>query len=272
MRISAIQMNVRTGDVQENIEAALEGIEGAASDGARVAVLPELWTAGYVWLAGADYTGPREALEVAESFADSSALFAMREAARQYEMWLVAGSLPELHADRVYNTSVVIDPAGSIVHRYRKIHLIHLMKEPDHLAPGQACDTLAIDEITAGIVICYDLRFPELMRQLALRGAEMIIVPAQWPEPRIDHWVTLLRARAIENQCFVVGANRVGAGGGSKFPGASMIVGPTGKILARGGEEPCVLSANLEMDRLREIRQFLPVFRDRRPEAYRVDR
>ena len=268
MRVSVVQMDVITGDTRANLGTALRGIGDAAEAGAEVVLLPELWTAGYVWLAGADYRGPRDALDVAEDVATEEVLSVLGDRAKETGIWLVAGSLPELTEEGIRNTAPVIDARGEVVHQYSKVHLIDLMKEPDHLVAGDRCETFALGPWRAGVMICYDLRFPELARGLAVDGAGVIFLPAQWPEPRIDHWKTLVRARAIENQCYVVACNRVGIGGADRFPGESMIVDPVGKVLARGGEGPCVLTVQIDVNVVRKTREFLPCLEDRRPEVY----
>ncbi|MFO8061260.1 MAG: carbon-nitrogen family hydrolase [Bacillota bacterium] len=268
MRVSAVQMDVITGNTAANLEAALRGIEEAAGSGAEVITLPELWTAGYVWLAGSDYTGPREAEQTAEAAAREEVLSVLGGVARDEGVWLVAGSLPEITDRGIRNTAFVIDPGGEIIHRYSKVHLIHLMGEPANLIAGDDCGTFSLGQWRAGVMICYDLRFPELARKLALDGAGVIFIPAQWPAPRIDHWIALVQARAIENQCYVVACNRVGVGGADRFPGHSMIVDPSGQVLARGGEGPCVLTATMDADAVRRTREFLPCLGDRRPDVY----
>ncbi len=265
-------MDVVMGEPATNRGSAFRGIGEAVEAGADVVVLPELWTSGYVWLGGEDYEGPREAAAMAEDPGEGHTIPRFQEVVSREGIWLVAGSLLEADEGRVYNTSFVIDPRGDVVHRYRKVHLIGLMEEPRHLAAGDSAGIFEMHGWDAGVMICYDLRFPELARSLALQGAEVLFVPAQWPTPRIGHWEILVRARAVENQCFVVACNRVGVGGSDTFPGVSMIVGPAGEVLARGGEATCVLTAELDMDALKDIRDLLPVFSDRRPDLYHRDR
>lgn len=272
MKVAVVQMDVAMGEPATNRGSAFRGIGEAVDAGADVVVLPELWTSGYVWLAGEDYDGPVEARGLAEDPREGETIPRLQEIARREDIWLVAGTILEMDRGQVYNTSFVIAPDGNVVHRYRKLHLIGLMEEPERLAAGDSAETFEMNDWSAGVMICYDLRFPELARSLVLQGAEVLFVPAQWPEPRIEHWDILVRARAIENQCYIVACNRVGEGGSDTFPGVSMVVGPTGEILARGGEEACLLTADLDRDAVRDIREFLPVFSDRRPDLYRWDR
>ncbi len=271
MRIALIQMDVISGDERANREAALSGIREAARGGADLALLPELWNAGYVWREGEKYRGSRDVRDFAVDFSSSEGLVAdLADAARENEIWVAAGSLPEYSDAGIYNATAVFDNAGKLAHRYRKVHLIGLMDEDRHLIPGEDCATFDLDGIPAGAFICYDLRFPELGRTLFVAGAKLLLVPAQWPSVRSDHWRALLIARAIENQCFVAACNRVGVGGPDDFAGGSMIVDPAGEVLVEGDDRAGVMFADLDFDRVDRMREVLPCLSDRRPEVYRL--
>jgi predicted amidohydrolase len=151
---------------------------------------------------------------------------------------------------------------------YRKIHLFTLFDEDKWLQPGSAPLMMDLPWGTTALAICYDLRFPELFRHYAANGTKMIVVPAEWPLVRLEHWRALLVARAIENQCYIVATNTAGEIGDTVFAGHSMIVDPWGKIVIEGGEDPMLLTAEIDLDMVDEVRAQIPVMRDRRPELY----
>jgi predicted amidohydrolase len=193
----------------------------------------------------------------------------LREWAMEYRMVLI-GSLPEAEEARTYNTSYVIDTSGEVSGTYRKIHLFSLTAEHEYFGRGKAplvCDT-SLGRL--GIEICYDLRFPELSRRLALDGAEILCFSALWPVTRIGHWSLLLRSRAIENQLFVLGCNGCGMDGNTQYGGASAIISPTGKSVAEAqlGEE--IIIARVNFGEMMEFRQHIPCFSDRLPGVYHV--
>jgi len=180
---------------------------------------------------------------------------------------VIVGSMPEPNGDKVFNTIYVADN-GKLVGSYRKLHLFSLLGEDKAFDSG---DNFLVAETSIGkigVIICYDLRFPELSRRLALEGAQIICVSAQWPKPRQEHWRTLLRARAIENQLFVVSCNACGMIGKLDFFGMSMIIDPKGEVLAEAGEEESSIVAELDMQAMEEWRKQIPCFNDRRPEIY----
>lgn len=253
--VAAVQFNIRLGEVDHNLSTALAGLRQAAARGARLAVLPEMWSSGY------DYRRLSElALETPR------VLDALSAASRELDLTIV-GSLAERDGEKVYNTAWVIDQ-GTVVAGYRKLHLFSTMGEDRFLTAGERHLVVATSVGRLGIAICYDLRFPELFRKLALEGAEILCLPAEWPKPRQEHWRTLLRARAIENQLFVVAANCCGIQGKLDFFGMSMIIEPRGAVLAEGHEEDVCLVAECDFAAMDDYRQQIPVYRDRRPEVY----
>jgi predicted amidohydrolase len=151
---------------------------------------------------------------------------------------------------------------------YSKVHLYRLMDEDKYLTAGDRPTVIDLPWGAAGLAICYDLRFPELFRKYALAGARMVILPAEWPRPRLAHWRTLLRARAIENQMFVIACNRVGETPGDHFPGHSAIVDPWGKAIVEGAEGEELLTAEIDLEEVIRFRELIPVFEDRRPDLY----
>jgi predicted amidohydrolase len=253
---AAIQFNVKQGDVDANLAYVREALKRAAGQGAQLAVLPEMWSTGFAY---------KTLNELAKSTAGIAE--ELLELSRALKL-VICGSMPEPDgADRVFNTIFLADN-GKLAGIYRKIHLFSLLKEDLAFAGGDKwllADT-SIGKI--GVIICYDLRFPELTRRLAVEGAQIICVPAQWPKPRQEHWRTLLRARAIENQLFVVSCNACGIIGKLDFFGMSMIINPKGEVLAEAGEEEREIFTPLDMQAMTDWRAQIPCFNDRKPEYY----
>jgi predicted amidohydrolase len=270
VRAAAVQLTA-TADKATNLETADRLVRAAVRDGASLVVLPEKWSV---------YGSPEDQRAGAEPL-DGPALSWARAIARELEIDLVAGSIAERVADssdgRGCNTSVHIGPDGSDRATYRKLHMFDVLvggrdyRESDGEAPGDQIVLSALaNGLQLGLTICYDLRFPELYRRLAVDGARVYAVPAAFTEPTTrDHWEILLRARAIENQAFVVAANQVGRHApGLKTGGRSMIVDPWGIVLAQAADVACHIVAELDLDRLARIRADLPSLANRRPEVY----
>jgi len=259
IKIALAQMDVKWAEPEANLTTVQQMVAQAAEAGADLVVLPELWGSGYDLAHAGQY-----ATTVYDGLFGEMA--ALAEAHRLH----VVGSLLEQENARIYNTCALFSPQGPVA-TYRKIHLFRLMEEHQYLAPGDQ-PTLCKDLPwgTTALAICYDLRFPELFRGYALAGARLVIIPAQWPARRVDHWGTLLRARAIENQCFVAGCNRVGRDNGDPFGGRSALVGPWGEVLVEGDDRPALLLAEVDLDKVEQARQHIPILSDRRPECYEV--
>ena len=268
LSVAAVQLNTGA-DNAANIDAALAGIDRAAAMGARLVALPETWT----------YMGPDEAVAAAAEPIPGSLTDQLAERARRHEIYLHAGSFYEAAPGepRVFNTSVVFDPAGEIIARYRKIHLFDVdiagdgaYRESATVAPGDEIITVAIGGVTVGLTICYDLRFPELFRILALRGAEVVVVPAAFAMATgKDHWEVLLRARAIENTVYVIAPNQVGAHPPGRWCyGRSLVVDPWGVVLAQALDHPTVIAATLDLGHLRHVRDQIPSLDNRMPDRY----
>jgi deaminated glutathione amidase len=271
LRAAAVQLQ-STNDPDRNLEAADRLTRAAAADGAELIVLPERTD---VRGGAQDYAAKAEPLE------SSRVVAWARQTAQELHIDLVAGSIAERREghDRVGNTSVHVGPDGEIKAVYRKIHMFDVevggveYRESEHSEPA---DEIVVSETAQGpklgLTICYDLRFPELYRILALRGARIITVPAAFTRVTGEaHWEVLLRARAIENQVFVIapGQGRVPGPEGDSY-GNSMIVDPWGEVLARaGGEEATFVAADLDLDRQDEIRTKLPSLANRVADAYR---
>jgi predicted amidohydrolase len=189
--------------------------------------------------------------------------------ARQFRLHL-AGSLLERHAGGVSNTAVLYAPDGALLGAYRKVHLFRLMQEPRYLVAGEHATLCPTPWGPVGLAICYDLRFPELFRTMAVAGAVLFLVPAQWPVRRVEAWLLLARARAVENELIVAACNRVGSDGQVTFPGRSLVVDPWGHVLVEGDDRERLLIAQADLREVHKARRYLTVYEDRRPEAYRV--
>lgn len=260
MRVACVQLHYPQDETkQQRIERVLGLVADAAGD-AELVVLPELWPTGY--FAFERYEEEAEPL-------DGPTITAMRDAADQLSIHLHAGSFVERHADGLANCTVLIGPSGQILLTYRKIHLFgYDSREAELLTPGTTADVIETPFGTVGTTTCYDLRFPELYRVLVQRGADILIIPAAWPSPRIEHWRLLLRARALENQAFVIACNGVGNQNGTALGGHSVIVDPWGDVLAEAdSEEPQLLTAHLDLGRLAAIRSEFRVLEHRRLEV-----
>jgi deaminated glutathione amidase len=269
LRVAAVQLN-STADPAANLAVADRLTRAAAADGARLIVLPEKWTA----------MGPDDDLRAAAETLDGPAIGWARASARELGVDLIAGSIVERveGREKLANTSVHVGPDGELRAVYRKLHMfdVHVggrsYRESDLEEPGdEIVLSQAAEGLELGLSICYDLRFPELYRILAVRGARAFPLPAAFTLATTrDHWETLLRARAIENQAFVVAANQVGAHpGGNRSGGRSMIVDAWGLVLAQAPDGEGHIVAELDLERQREIRAQLPALANRRAEAYR---
>jgi predicted amidohydrolase len=267
VRAAAVQLNA-TADRAGNIEKADRLVREAAARGAGLVVLPEKWP----------LLGSGEQLRAGAEPIDGPAMRWARACARELELELVAGSFTELTADgRRRNTSVHIGPDGEIRATYHKIHMFDVTiggleyRESDHEDAGEEVVLSRTDDgLELGMTICYDLRFPELYRILALRGARVLVVPAAFTLATTrDHWEALLRARAIENSAFVIAANQIGENEPGRFSGGrSMIIDPWGVVLAQATDTECAIVADLDLGRLESIRGSLPSLANRRPAAY----
>ena len=269
MRAAAVQLN-STADKQRNLATADRLTRAAAADGAELVVLPEKFN-----VLGAE----RDLLEGAEPL-DGPTIGWARDAARELGVDLVAGSIAERREghEKLANTSVHVGPDGEIRAVYRKIHMFDVVvggieyRESSTEEPG---DEIVVSETASGVplglTVCYDLRFPELYRILAVRGAQVIAVPAAFTKVTGQaHWEILARARAIENQAFVVAADQIGPhGDGKESFGGSMIVDPWGEVLARAPDEECFVAAELDLARQEQVRSELPSLANRMPDAYR---
>jgi deaminated glutathione amidase len=268
MRAAALQLNSRE-DKTRNLEVAERLVREAAADGAELVCLPEKWN-----LLG----GSEALLEGAEPL-EGPTLSATRAWARELGIHLLAGSIAERveGRERLFNTSVLIGPQGDDLATYRKIHMFDVevegvaYRESEHEEGGEEIVSAPLGDAEVGLTVCYDLRFPELYRILALRGACIITVPSAFTAPTgRAHWEVLLRARAIENQAFVIAPNQIGqAPPHYESYGHSAIVDPWGVVLAMAPDEECFVAADLDLEAQERVREKLPALANRRPAAYR---
>lgn len=234
------------------------------SAGADLVVLPELWSAG--GFAYRDW--PERSQDVTGAVAQ-----AMSNAARDTGVWLHAGSIAERptsgevgpEGKSMWNTSLLFDPSGALVTTYRKIHRFGFAGgEPKLMEAGQDVVIAEIDGLSAGLSTCYDLRFPELYRAQVDRGAAAFVVPAAWPMARVEAWQLLLRARAVEDQCFVIACNTAGTHAGTAMGGHSAVIAPTGEVLAQAGDDEQILDVEIDPAQVPQVRGDFPVLADRR--------
>ncbi|AJY77120.1 carbon-nitrogen family hydrolase [Paenibacillus beijingensis] len=260
LNVALLQMNITAGEPETNFARLQDLLEQAVNAPVKpdVIVFPEMWNTGY-------------ALDRIQELADAGGARTkemMSAFSRKHGVHLVAGSIAEKRGADVFNTIYTFDRQGEEAGQYSKIHLFRLMEEEKFLQAGDTPGKMSLEGAEAGLMICYDIRFPELARRLALDGAKLLFVPAEWPHPRLHHWRTLLTARAIENQMYVIACNRVGTSGDTAFFGHSLIIDPWGEILAEGGEEEAILTAEIDLALVDEVRGRIPVFQDRRPSLY----
>ncbi len=258
MKVVGLQTDLAWEDPEANRRDLEPRIRAAAADGAGLVVLPEMWPTGFSMAperVGEDEGGPSERF--------------MADLARSTGAAL-CGSIARRAAEgaRARNVCVVAQPDGTL-HHYAKIHPFRYGGEAAHYEGGTDLLTLDVAGVRTTPLVCYDLRFPELFALAAL-ATDLFVVVANWPAPRAAHWRTLLVARAMESQAYVLGVNRVGAGGGLLYLGESLLIGPGGDVLAAGApSEVGEIAGTVDADRVTEVRTGLPFLRDRRPDLYR---
>ena len=264
MRVSLIQMNSRAGNRDENVRRASEFIAQAAKEGAQLIVLPEFFNNEYFPqyrdYRYMDYAEPQDGVTTTR----------MQEAARTHHVWVVSTVFEMERPGLYYDTAMLIDPAGEIVGKYRKVHPAALLSlEKIYFRGGSSFPVFRVEDWTVGFSICYDNLFPESCRCLAIEGAELIIAP--YATPIDDPWENFLTTRALENGVFLAACNHVGQEGEWRMSGKSMILSPHGKILHQAsGTEEQILSAEISREEVVDARRRFPLFRDRRPEVYSV--
>lgn len=253
MHVASIQMVIDDQGKSANLKRASQLIDSI--DHADLLLLPEIWNVGYFGFAS--YRSGAEGLE-------GPTVSMLREKAAKRNCYIFGGSFVHQVHDNLYNTSVLIDPQGAILAQYSKIHLFGFKsEEATLLTRGSEICVIKTEIGTFGLSTCYDLRFPELYRKMAVVGAEMFLVASAWPFPRIEAWLLLNRVRALENQTFLASSNCAGVNFGKQYVGRSMIADPWGNSMAMGGDEECIVEANIDLKKLYEAREIFPAFRDR---------
>lgn len=259
MKIAAIQMDMAFAGPEENYKKAEALVRQASGETPDVILLPETWNVGFY---------PKENLSALsdENAEKTKALFSAL--AKELNVNIVAGSVAAKFEDGVHNTSLGFDRAGACISRYDKTHLFTPMHEDDYFVMGGGISAYAFDGFACGTEICYDIRFPELTRTLTVKGLDFLFVVSQWPDVRIPQLHALLKARAIENQMFVVCCNSCGKAPGTQFGGSSIAFDPLGNELAKAGTEEEIIYADCDTSVVQSIRESINVFRDRRGEIY----
>ena len=266
-KISLGQMDVKFGDPAANFATVTRMTEEAKRRGSDLILFPELWSTAYDLTHASRYAS---SLTLRLRSGQASGLFAGLSAlAARTGIHILGSTLSLLGENQFGNTLTVFAPDGALLADYSKIHLFRLMDEHQYLKAGDKPVLVDLPFGRAGLAICYDLRFPELFRGYALAGAQMIFLPSEWPHPRLSHWLTLVRARAIENQVFVFACNRVGRDPSNEFFGHSLAVDAWGEVLAEGGEGEELITVAADPANVEEARRKIPVMQDRRPDVYR---
>jgi len=260
MKIAIAQMECTIGNVSSNLNKMSVFMNKAAQAGCSVIVFPEMADTGY----------DVSRIAVHASSWDRGPIERIQKDAEQNSIYVICG-LSEIANGRLYNVLAVVGPDGHIMAKYRKTHLAAFspLHEDKIFTPGDSLETVQIGGMTWGLMICYDLRFPEFSRSLALEGSEVLVVSSAWPFPRLRHWNTLITARAIENQVYVAAANHVGNNSSVTFCGSSRIVDPFGVTIASASEErEALILGDIEKSEVVRVRKTMPVFEQRREDLY----
>ena len=261
MKVSCLQMDVIPCQPDVNYAHAAQLIESAMADKPDVIVLPETWNISYL---------PKDASRDMCDVDCSRVTAQIGALAKKFDVNIVAGSVSNQRGDNLYNTACVFNRQGNLVATYDKTHLFSHTHEDLTYQKGESLATFTLDGVRCGVIICYDVRFPELTRTMCLDGMDMLFVVCQWPKARINLMQNLSMTRAIENQMFVVCCNACGTAGEKVCGGGSAIFAPMGETLASAADEEEIITADCNLEKLQKIRSSFPVFRDRRPELYRL--
>lgn len=262
MRYAICQIELIPGNPKANYEKIAQWTEQVMTTQPRpdLLVLPEMWTTAYTL---------SELHLLAERELDTTLPF-LKELAVKHRVHFIGGSVANQKEDGIYNTALIVNNKGELVYEYDKVHLVPMLNEPAYLEEGKdRPQVFELDGIKMGVITCYDLRFPELSRMLALEGAQVLHIVAEWPEARSLHWQALQTARAIENQFYVVSSNVVGIHDGVEFAGRSMAIDPWGTTLFKASQqEEETIFIELELNQVPKVRKDVPVFKSRRADLY----
>lgn len=260
MKIAAAQIDCQPGNIPANLEKIKTFMHRAKEGGAELVIFPEMVDTGYEMVA----------IRISSLRWETGPFLQLRQAAINLDIHLICGISEKVGAT-IYNTQAVIDKSGKLLGKYRKTHLADYLPlyEGRCITPGSSLETVQFAGLTLGLMICYDLRFPELSRALTRKGAQLLVLSSAWPFPRQRHWQTLIAARAIENQVYLAAANRVGTDGKITFCGTSSIIDPYGVTLSSAGEDSEeLIFAEISEDKIKQVREKLPVLKHRRNDLY----
>ncbi|WP_436861208.1 carbon-nitrogen family hydrolase [Staphylococcus caeli] len=261
MNIEIFQFKVEPANVALNEETIEKWFASYVTSETEVVVLPEMWNNGYAL---------PQLKELSDSQLSRSYEF-ISKLAIQYQVDIIAGSVSNAMKDKVYNTAFAVSKQGHLISSYDKIHLVPMLDEPNFLNPGNAVPEPF--HLSNGIkvtqIICYDLRFPELLRYPARKDAEIAFYVAQWPQVRLNHWLALLKARAIENDMYVIGCNGCGEDGQTEYAGHSVVINPNGEVVAQLDNKPDHITCDIEISEVAKQRETIPVFKNLRPHLYK---
>lgn len=263
MTVSLAQMDVAKSDPEKNLQKGEALITEASRRGSDIICFPEMWTTGFNWERNKKIAYEHEKI-----------IDRISEMAERYKIWINGSVLSINDEGKLSNTSILFDADGRKNCVYSKTHLFSLLHEQKHMSPGKSLGLAATPWGLVGLSICYDIRFPELFRTYALKGAKIVILPMAFPHPRLWHWKILVRARAIENQLFMIGINQVGTedfghDGTIKYFGDSVIIDPWGETIVEASEtEEMLLTVTIDISRVDEVRSRMNVLNDRRPDIY----
>lgn len=259
MKIACIQLDIKWENQNENFIRVEKLIKKAKDTGAELVCLPELFSTGVT----------ENTLKFAEKIDGKTSLFLSRQA-KENKIYLIGSFIRKIESGAPRNTAIIFGPDGKLVNEYEKIHLFTYNNEDKFYSAGNELITFEKEDFKITPFICYDLRFPEIFRIAVGKGTNVFVVIANWPNPRKEHWISLLKARAIENQSFLVGINRTGNSPKLSFFGSSIIISPKGEIIAQAGEGEEVLMGDIKIKDLEEWRSSFTVLKDIRKDYYEV--
>ncbi|MDY4010275.1 MAG: carbon-nitrogen family hydrolase [Fusobacterium gastrosuis] len=262
MKICLLQMDMEFEKNNKNYQKVEKEIKKMQAEKLDVIVLPETWSTGFF---------PKENLEEYSEKNGNKIREEFSKLALRNDVNIIGGSIVNKKDKGIYNTSFIFNRKGECIASYDKIHLFSPMNEDNFFKSGNQIVTFELDGILCGIIICYDLRFLELIRTLALKGIKILFVVAQWPESRIEHWKLLNRVRAIENQIFVVAVNSCGKVDDTIFGGHSLVVDPWGEVITELSENEEFKMVKIDLNKLNEIRNKMSIFNDRKPFLYKIN-
>ncbi len=264
-KVSQIQLDIVYRNPKENVEKVAQLIQKAVKeDNPDIIVFPETFTTGYS-------EGIFHNIDKYAETEDGETVTVLRRLAKKFNVWLVSGSIVEKDDKGTYNTIFLIDRKGNIVGKYRKMHLYSAMDEDVAFKNGVDMPVFDTEFGKLALMTCYDIRFVELSRTYAVKGADAIIIVSNFPNPKVNHWRILLQARAIENQLYIIACNRVGSADKSTYFGHSLIIDPWGEIINEGNDEETIISGEVDFNKVKEVRSIIPMYYDRQPQSYPDD-